>query len=128
MPVRSLHSSVFKWPDRNQVDLAARAWAERITGQQSGLLAIGYFGSYARGDWGVGSDLDLVAVVTDSAEPFERRSLLWDLNELPVPSTLLVYTVAEWKRMKQEGSRFVRTLGRETVWIYRSGADVQVPE
>ena len=28
MPVRSLNSSVFKWPDRSAVDHAVRDWAE----------------------------------------------------------------------------------------------------
>jgi len=37
-------------------------------------LRIGYFGSYARGDWGVGSDLDLLVIVTAAEEAFEKRS------------------------------------------------------
>jgi predicted nucleotidyltransferase len=118
MPVRSLNSSVFKWPDRKTVDEATRAWAGSVREQHPGLLRLGYFGSYARGDWGVGSDLDLVAIVTDSPEPFERRALDWDLNSLPVPAELLVYTLDEWKSMSLEATRFARTLERETVWIF----------
>jgi predicted nucleotidyltransferase len=91
--------------------------------QHSDLLRIGYFGSYARGDWSVGSDLDLVAIVEDSTETFERRSLTWDLSELPVPASLLVYTLAEWKRMQERGGRFADALEQETVWVYSSQAD-----
>ncbi len=34
------------------------------------LLKIGCFGSYAGGDWGLGSDLDLVVVVAEAGWPF----------------------------------------------------------
>jgi hypothetical protein len=49
MPVRSLNSSVLKWPDRASVDRAVRAWAIDAAGQHPELLRAGYFGSYARG-------------------------------------------------------------------------------
>jgi predicted nucleotidyltransferase len=81
------------------------------------LVRLGYFGSCARGDWGVGSDLDLVAVLEDSALPFDRRSFDWDLTTLPVPADLVVYTRAEWERLQSEAGRFARTLARETVWL-----------
>ncbi len=118
MPVRSLSSSVFKWPDRDQVDRAVRTWAESAVVRHARVLRLGYFGSYARGDWGVGSDLDLVAVIESDPEPFERRSLNWDLNELPVQTHLIVYTAAEWESLKAQGRRFFRVLENETVWVY----------
>jgi uncharacterized protein len=79
---------------------------------------LGYFGSYARGDWGVGSDLDLVVVVDRAEEPFERRSLAWDLTRLPVPADLIVYTGDEWDALVASKSRFARTLLTETVWLF----------
>jgi predicted nucleotidyltransferase len=39
------------------------------------VLEIGYFGSYARGDWGVGSDVDLIVIVAESELPRERRAV-----------------------------------------------------
>ena len=121
MPVRSLNSSVLKWPDRETVDQAVRKWAIAEGNQRVGLRRLGYFGSYARGDWGVGSDLDLVAIVTESSEPFERRNLSWNLNSLPVPTELLVYTEQEWERLRRENTQFFRTVERETVWVYHGG-------
>lgn len=121
MPVRSLSSSVLKWPDRATVDQAVRRWASSQGELRPHLLRLGYFGSYARGDWGVGSDLDLVAVVRTSTEPFERRTVSWDTRPLPVPVELLVYTDAEWRRLIGEGSRFARTLASETVWVFTRG-------
>ncbi len=118
MPVRSLNSSVFKWPNRRQVDQAVRDWVKAVTISRPEILRIGYFGSYARGDWGVGSDLDLVAIIDHSAEPFERRSLHWNLNELPVPADILVYTLDEWERLQNEDGLFARTIKRDTIWVY----------
>jgi predicted nucleotidyltransferase len=117
MPVRSLTSSVLRWPDRREVERCAAEWAAREAPRHPGLLRLGYFGSYARGDAGVGSDLDLVAVVESSTEPFERRSLAWDLSPLPVPAELLVYTRQEWERLHEEAGRFARTLQQEARWL-----------
>lgn len=118
MPVRSLNSSVLKWPDRAQVDEAVRRWIRAEAANHPELCKLAYFGSYARGDWGVGSDLDMVAVVEDSLVPFHRRSLNWDLNSLPVPADLLVYTFAEWDRLMAGKSHLARTLQREAFWIF----------
>lgn len=83
------------------------------------ILSVGYFGSYARGDWGVGSDLDLLIIVKDAFQTFDRRCTDWDTMDLPVPTDLLVYTEAEWHAMNLEG-RFSDTLRREIVWIYQA--------
>jgi hypothetical protein len=121
MPVRSSTSPVLRWPDPASVRRALAAWASRETPRHPGLLRLGYFGSYARGDWGVGSDLDLVAVVQSSEAPFERRALEWETSTLPVPAELLVYTREEWERLRDEGGRFFRTLDRETAWLVEPG-------
>lgn len=117
MPVRSLSSSVLKWPNAQQVDQAVRAWASQTARQHADICSIGYFGSYARGDWGVGSDLDVIVVLEHSDQPFERRSSEFDLIEVPVPVDLLVYTKDEWKALPGDG-RFYQTMRREAVWIY----------
>ena len=117
MPVRSLNSSVLVWPDRERIDQAVRRWAAEELRRRPALRRLGYFGSYARGDWGVGSDLDLVAVVAEAAEPFARRALAWELTTLPVPAEILVYTESEWRTLISRGERFPRTLEREVVWI-----------
>jgi predicted nucleotidyltransferase len=94
-----------------------RCWAEEVVQKRNDVLRVGYFGSYARGDWGVGSDLDLVIVIKSSAQPFEKRAAQWDTTKLPVPTELLVYTEEEWRRLDRQ-SRFYQTLLRETVWVY----------
>jgi predicted nucleotidyltransferase len=84
-----------------------------LTEERPDVLRIGYFGSYARGDWGVGSDLDLIVIVDHGADSFERRGLLFDVSFSPVSVDLLVYTQAEWERMKDAENRFVRTVENE---------------
>lgn len=121
MPVRSLHSSVLKWPDKQTVDQAVRVWAQRLGHLNPEILGIAYFGSYARGDWGVGSDLDVVVLISTCNRPFEGRGRAFDTRELPVPTDILVYTVEEWRKLKRE-QPFLRRVLDEAVWAYGSPA------
>lgn len=115
MPVRSLGSSVLRWPDASVVATAARRWAERVVAAHQDVVAVGWFGSYARGEAGFGSDVDLVIVVRESDEAFERRAVRFDATDLPVPADLLVYTQAEWRRLaRSEGSK---KLTASVVWL-----------
>jgi predicted nucleotidyltransferase len=49
--------------------LATRRW------EHPGLERVGLFGSYGRGDAGVGSDLDLLLIVAGSSGPQHQRLL-----------------------------------------------------
>jgi hypothetical protein len=118
MPVRSLSSSVFRWPDAKSVNGAVRRWVDERAQERADILRVGYIGSYARGDWGVGSDLDLIIVVEKSAQPFWRRPLDWDITSLPVPTDLIIYTLEEWHELTTQGGRFYGTIAREAVWVY----------
>lgn len=117
MPVRSLHSSILRWPSRQDVDTAFRQWAAQHEQDLEGAIAIGYFGSYARGDAGVGSDLDVVMILQECDLPFVQRSQTWDFLSIPVPVEAHIYTAAEWAQLAVTQPRFYDTLERETVWI-----------
>ncbi|HEX9801074.1 MAG TPA: nucleotidyltransferase domain-containing protein [Thermoanaerobaculia bacterium] len=80
-------------------------------------MRLGCFGSYARREAGVGSDLDLVAVVERSDRPFLERPRDWPTEKLPVPAEILVYTLPEWDRLQRTGGRFATTLATEMVWL-----------
>jgi predicted nucleotidyltransferase len=57
------------------------------------------FGSRARGDAGVDSDWDLLAVVPDCPEPaeFDDPMVVWRVRRQPnVPSDLVVYRAADF--------------------------------
>ncbi len=118
MPVRSLNSRVLKWPKAAEVEAAAKAWAHDQASRDPAVLRIGYFGSLARGDWGVGSDLDLLVVLERSDLPFEERGRRFDTAALPVPADLLVYTKDELDRLKDERP-FHRHLLAEVRWLYQ---------
>jgi hypothetical protein len=118
-----LNSSVLVWPDRQTVDRAVREWARDVAARRRDVRRIGYFGSYARGDHGVGSDLDVVAIVAASDEPFVRRAATWPTEALPVPTDLLVYTEAEWSHLMSADSRFAGVLKRQMRWIWPEGTE-----
>ncbi|MGI8424394.1 MAG: nucleotidyltransferase domain-containing protein [Chloroflexota bacterium] len=96
---------------------ALAAWAESAMRVRPEVRAIGYFGSYARGDWGVGSDLDVIILVAYEDQPFARRAGRWDLTHLPVPVDVLVYSLDEWESLRGRG-RFGLKLQDETIWLY----------
>ena len=127
MPVRSLSSSVIKWPDLESVDRAVRDWASQVAHEHPEVMRIGYIGSYARGDLGVGSDLDLIIILKSSNQPFWRRALELPLPDLPVPADILVYTVDEWQSLGEENTRFFKTVQREARWVYAREGTAKPP-
>jgi len=112
MPVRSLNSPVLKWPSRAAVLAAAEAWARSLRVRDDQVVRIGYFGSYARGDAGVGSDLDLVVIVRNGTD-----TRLFDVSRLPVPADVVVLEETRWARMSAEPTGIARTIAREAVWL-----------
>ena len=126
MPVTSSISSVKRWPNAEVVLRSLGDWGAAELANRDGLLGFGYFGSYARGDEGFGSDLDLIAIVEADDRPAMERALDWPTENLPVPADLLVYTIEEWQRLQAEGGRFARTLRTEARWLVRCDA-VQSP-
>src|SRR3989454_11104225 len=91
LPVRSLNSSVVVWPDRAAVESALRRWAEEALRIRPELVRVGYFGSYARGDWGVGSDLDVVLVVAGGGPPLAPRPAALEPPPPPAPAPSLAH-------------------------------------
>jgi predicted nucleotidyltransferase len=97
-----LNSPVLEWPTTAEARDAFRSWADRLLREEEGVRRAGYFGSLARGDWGVGSDLDVLVLVEEADRPFFERPSQFDTSPLPVPVDLLVYTEAEWRTLVEE--------------------------
>ncbi len=113
MPIRSLNSVVLKWPGRDQVLASARRWAAKLRRDDQTVERILCIGSCARGDWGVGSDLDAVVIVADtSLSPFHRLAH-YEPRGLPVPVDLWVYTQEEWDALASHSPHLWRRLQRE---------------
>lgn len=115
MPVRSLNTAVFKWPDREQVLGAARRWARALRARDPDVVRIGCVGSYARGDWGVGSDLDVIVILRGCDLTAIERSRLYYPEGLPVPADLWAYSVAEWDALRERSPQLGARLERE--WV-----------
>ncbi|MEI6452523.1 MAG: nucleotidyltransferase domain-containing protein [Actinomycetes bacterium] len=118
MPVRSSNSHVLSWPPPEAVVAAACAGGAALKASRSEVVKVGCFGSYARGDWGVGSDLDLVLILTECGEPPLRRGLGIDtISGFPAPVDLLIYTRDEWRRLEAEKAPFPQRLNAEVRWV-----------
>ena len=116
MPVRSSTSSMLRWPDRAAVRAAVERWSREL--ELPGLIAVGVFGSSARGDWGVGSDVDLVVIVERPAGPPIERPLDLPLEKLPVPAEAIVDTREEWEHLPETSPHFAAVLAREAMWVF----------
>ncbi len=117
MPMRSLSSSVLRWPDRDDVLGAARAYADLLVRSDSTVRRVGIFGSYGRGEVGPGSDADIIVEVDSSALPPERRVLNLPAPRLPVPVDLIVVTTAEIDELRRRSAKWSREVFERTVWL-----------
>lgn len=115
MPVRSLHSSVTRWPSRAETFESFKAWAKEQFRRRADITRIGCFGSIVKGTWGVGSDIDIIIVLAESGTPPLRRAAQWDTTPLPVPADLVVLTEEEAR--DSHSPRFKHVLERETAWV-----------
>ena len=122
MPVRSLTQSLLRWPEPEQVLAQVRDWAVRIAADHPGLERVGVFGSYGRGEAGVGSDLDLLLIDADARGSQQRRLPLWPLEELPLSCDALVLTPSEHATLLASGTAMAAALGRDSRWLWERGA------
>ena len=114
MPVTSSRSSLKRWPSADLVLASAGAWARRLAEAEPSVVAVGYFGSYARGDAGFGSDLDLLVVRRDGTQ--EPGLLGADVAALPVPVDVLHDTERELRGVVERGGRMASVIEREARW------------
>lgn len=117
MPVRSLTQSVLRWPRPEQVLQHVRTWAHEQRCAHPSLQRVGVFGSYARGNPSVGSDLDLVLVDAAATGPQHQRLRCWPLERLPLSCDALVLTPLELQQLLAGGSRMGLELQRDLLWL-----------
>ena len=118
MPVRSLTQSLLRWPDPEQILNQVRHWAAQAAAEHPGLERVGLFGSYGRGDAGVGSDLDLLLIDSGSIGPQQQRLLAWPLAELPLSCDTLVLRPTEHAELLASGSAMATALERDSRWLW----------
>lgn len=77
------------------------------------------FGSYARGDYHEGSDVDLVIIKDNVPDNFLRRlDEVIELFDGNIPVEVLVYKNDEVKKMLKRGNDFIRTVLEEGKVVY----------
>lgn len=124
MPVRSLTQSLLRWPEPERVLRAVRDWAEQEAQHCPSLQRVGVYGSYGRGDAGVGSDLDLVLIDAAAKGTQSARYRTWPFERLPLSCDALVLTPDEWRELMQNGNNdpvrqtMVRALQSDARWIW----------
>jgi len=106
-----------KWPYETTVHEAVDRRAEDAARKRPGVKTVCYFGSQIWGNWGVGSDVDLLVIVDRSELPFGRRPAEWDNTKLRVPRHMVIYTQKVWSALEGRllatvASRFLSN-GRE---------------
>lgn len=108
---------VFKSLDRERLLSELRSWAMDTLSSHPEVMRIGLFGSYARGDYAPGSDVDVLLLVRECEQPlWFLRPLAYDTSSLPVAVDLLAYTSEEARRLREESSWF-RSILSEIVWL-----------
>jgi UTP:GlnB (protein PII) uridylyltransferase len=114
---------MLRWPEPKQVLAQVRDWSVKIAADHPGLERVGVFGSYGRGEAGVGSDLDLLLIDVHAQGPQQQRLLLWPLEELPLSCDALVLTPSELGALLASGSAMASALERDRRWIWERGAN-----
>jgi predicted nucleotidyltransferase len=72
-------------------------------------------GSYARGDWGVGSDLDVIVVIADTVMSLIERRRNYEPGTFPVDVDISVYTQREWDLVQSRSPILWNRLKRERI-------------
>jgi hypothetical protein len=129
MPVRLLTQSLLKWPEPEAVLQAVQHWAEQQFQRCPSLEKVGVYGSYGRGDAGVGSDLDLLLIDATAAGTQSSRYRRWPFEELPLSCAALVLSPAELDRLLAQGSgndpataAMAQALQNDCRWIWQREA------
>jgi predicted nucleotidyltransferase len=119
MPKTSSNSVKKRSVPKDRVITELKAWTQKIVTQNSGIIKIGYFGSYARGDYTPASDLDILILIDKSDKVFFKRADDYTADNISVGCEIFVFTKQEVKqRTKKYKKGWVDTILEEAVWIY----------
>ena len=84
--------------DRDKIYEQVREFAHLIK-TKHGVKNVYLYGSFARGDFHEGSDIDLIIVGEFEGRMHQRIGRILDLTSLPIEP--LIYTEAEFEQMKE---------------------------
>lgn len=87
--------------------------------ERLGAQKVVHFGSSARGEAGLDSDLDLIVVMACEESFLDRIAALYKILKPRVAVDLLVYTPVEFEEMK-ENNFFLKNVLREGKTLYEA--------
>jgi len=108
------------WPD-NFIDRETNKIVKRFLNliiKKFNLKKIIVFGSFARGDYHKGSDLDLVIVGEFKERFIDRIGKIIELNDSDLVIEAMVYTEEEFQKMIQERRPFIEQVLEEGIVVY----------
>ena len=109
--------SVIRDRVRREIQQDLDDWVPQIV-EAMGPEKVILFGSAARGEAGVSSDIDLVVICHSELNFFDRIGQALRLYRGKREINALVYTPQEWQRLVAEGRRFILTIIREGAVLY----------
>ena len=108
------------WPD-NFINRKTNKIVKRFINlivKKFNLKKIIIFGSFARGDYHKGSDLDLVIVGEFKERFIDRIGKIIELNESDLEIDVMVYTEEEFQKMIKERRPFIEQALEEGIVVY----------
>ena len=108
------------WPD-NFINRKTNNLVKRFLNliiKKFNLKKIIIFGSFARGDYHKGSDLDLVIVGEFKERFIDRIGKIIELNDSDLEIEAMVYTEEEFQKMIQERRPFIEQVLEEGIVVY----------
>ncbi len=112
--------SELHWPD-NFINRKTNKIVKRFINliiKKFNLKKIIIFGSFARGDYHKGSDLDLIIVGEFKERFIDRIGEIIELNESDLEIEAMVYTEEEFQKMIQERRPFIEQVLEEGIVVY----------
>ncbi len=107
-----------RFADKCEILAIAREAAFRIARAHPEALKIILFGSFARGDYGARSDLDLLIVLEHSSRPLHERFTEFQPYVPAYPTDMLVLTEAELRSRLADGDLFLQRALSEGIVLY----------
>ena len=108
------------WPD-NFINRKSNKIVKRFINlivKKFNLKKIIIFGSFARGDYHKGSDLDLIIVGEFKERFIDRIGKIIELNDSDLEIDVMVYTEEEFQKMIQERRPFIEQALEEGIIVY----------
>jgi len=108
------------WPD-NFINRKANKIVKRFINliiRKFNIKKIIIFGSFARGDYHKGSDLDLIIVGEFKERFIERIAKIIELNDSDLEIDVMVYTEEEFQKMIKERRPFIVQALEEGIVVY----------